>query len=195
MGRNLTAFLTVQSGAFWFLWPNLYAERRITYTRFEGYLIGSLLIAGGFVYLFRGRTLDRVDFVAAGRRATFFLSVACLAVLSLLYRYSAFDSSLLGTAPASAPRGILTSELAKAGLVWIGVLPLGLLGLRAFGKVQSELQSDPDKAERFRELLAGAQPSAAEKARMAWTNRVMALVLVVAIAVICAVIVRQFLVH
>jgi hypothetical protein len=195
MGRNLTAFLTVQSGAFWFLWPNLFATKRLSHTRFEGYLIGSLLIAGGFVYLFRGRTLDRVDFLATGRRATFFLSVACLAGLWWVYQHTAFESSLLGTAPEPAPRGILTSELVKVGFVWIGVLPLGLLGLRAFGKFQSELQSDPAKEDRFRDLLAGAQPNAAEQTSMAKTNRVVALILVVAIAVIYAVIVRQFLVH
>ena len=95
----------------------------------------------------------------------------------------------------SAPRGILTSELVKVGFVWMGVLPLGLLGLRAFGKFQLELQSDPAKAERIRELLTGAQPNAAEQASMAKTNRVMALILIVVVAVICAVIVQQFLVH
>jgi len=195
MGRNLSAFLTVQGGAFYFLWPNLLARRRYAFTRFEGYLFGSFLIVGGFVYLFRGRTLDRVDFLATGRRATFFLSVACLTGLWLVYRYTAFDSSLLGTAHEPAARGILTSELVKVGFVWIAVLPLGLLGLRAFGKFQSEIQSDPDKGERFRELLAGAQPNAAEQTSMAKTNRVMALILVAVIAVICAVIVRQFLVH
>jgi hypothetical protein len=195
MGRNLFAFLIVQGGAFYFLWPNLVVRRRYAFTRFEGYLFGSFLIVAGFVYLFRGRTLDRVDFLATGRRVTFFLSVACLAVLWWVYQHTAFDASLLGTAPNAAPRGILTSELVKVGFVWIGVLPLGLLGLRAFGKFQSEVQSDPDKGQRFRELLAGAQPNAAEQTSMAKTNRVMALILVVAIAVICAVIVRQFLVH